>query len=488
MKAGRERTGDVDRRIGRRRLLQLGGLGCLGMSLPVLFQARAAAAARPPARRPQARIKSCIVIFYYGGPSHLDTFDMKPDAPAEVRGEFQSIATSVPGLRICEHLPHTSRIMHQVALIRSMHHEMRLHDAACVETLTGRPPARGDGENFVPPNQSKLFPSVGAALGYFLREERLTVPYAALPFVIHNVVPVPCQTGGFLGPAYNPFEVSGDPDALGYRADVLGLPQGLTLERLAERGALLDRLDAAAGASYSESALLLRAHYEKAFDLLASEAVRRALAIDEEDDRTRDRYGRGERSQSFQDGPGGSNGAQLGIGRNLRGQNLLVARRLVEAGVPFVNVYDFKQQGKNWDAHVQNFSQHKDYLLPAADRALAALIQDLDERGLLDTTLVVALGEFGRTPRINKDAGRDHWPDCYSAVVAGGGVQGGFVYGTSDKTGAYPATDPVTPADLAATIFSAFGIDPSTEIRDDVGRPYAVAAGRPLRALFGGPA
>jgi uncharacterized protein (DUF1501 family) len=176
----------------------------------------------------------------------------------------------------------------------------------------------------------------------------------------------------------------------------------------------------------------------------------------------------------------------MGYARQMRGQNLLLARRLVEAGVPFVNVYDFKQQGQNWDAHFRGANQHKTHLLPQADQSLSALIEDLDARGLLETTLIVAMGEFGRTPRINREGGRDHWPDCYTVLLAGGGVQGGAVYGASDRIGAYPATDPVTPGDLAATIFWRFGIDPATEIHDQTGRPHRLAAGEPLRRLFTG--
>jgi uncharacterized protein (DUF1501 family) len=175
----------------------------------------------------------------------------------------------------------------------------------------------------------------------------------------------------------------------------------------------------------------------------------------------------------------------MGIARQMRGQNLLMARRLVEAGVPFVNVFDFRQQGQNWDAHFKNFNQHKTHLLPLADQSLSALIEDLDQRGLLDSTLVVAMGEFGRTPKINADGGRDHWPDCYTVLLAGGGIRGGAVYGASDRQGAFPAADPVTPADLAATIFWRFGIDPATEIHDRTGRPYRLSDGQPLRTLFG---
>jgi Protein of unknown function (DUF1501) len=482
MQNGLDHAANNARCLSRRRLLQLGGLGCLGLSLPRLFQAQAAKAALPAAVQTAARIRSCILIFYYGGPSHLDMFDLKPHAPAEVRGEFKPAATTVPGLRISEHLPWTARVMHKVALIRSMHHAMRNHDSACTETLTGREPFGGDRENFTPLNDLQVFPCYGASLTY-ARKGASKVPHAALPFAIHNAVPVPCQTGGFLGSTYNPFAIEGDPETLGYRADLLKLPESFTPARVGRRKALLGRLDAARERSPAH-ARPLRKYYQKAFDLLGSEAVRRALDIDQEPGRVRDRYGRGLGLRSFPDDPVGGNGAQLGYGRGLRGQNLLLARRLVEAGVPFVNVYDFKQQGQNWDSHVKNFGQLKNHLLPPADRAFSALIEDLDARGLLDTTLVVALGEFGRTPRINKDAGRDHWPDCYSALVAGGGVKGGMVYGSSDKNGAYPASDPVTPADLAATIFWRFGLDPATEIHDVIGRPYRLAEGEPLRKLF----
>jgi hypothetical protein len=484
MTNGLIRAEDTPVFLGRRRLLQLGGLGCLGLSLPRLFQAQAAQAARPVAPQTATRIQSCILIFYYGGPSHLDMFDMKPHAPAEVRGEFKPIATTVPGLRISEHLPRTARVMHKVALIRSMHHAMRNHDSACTETLTGRSPFGGDRENFIPLNDLQVFPCFGASLSY-ARKDRSKVPHAALPFAIHNAVPVPCQSGGFLGSAYNPFLIEGDPETLSYRADLLKLPESFSPARVGRRQALLGRLEAARERSPAPAnARPLRKYYQKAFDLLGSEAVRRALDIDQEPAQVRDRYGRNRKQQSFPDDPVGGNGAQLGYGRSLRGQNLLLARRLVEAGVPFVNVYDFKQQGQNWDNHVKNFGQLKNHLLPPADWAFSALIEDLDARGLLDTTLVVALGEFGRTPRINKDAGRDHWPDCYSALVAGGGVKGGLVYGSSDKNGAYPASDPVTPADLAATIFWRFGLDPATEIHDVIGRPYRLAEGEPLRKLF----
>jgi hypothetical protein len=220
---------------------------------------------------------------------------------------------------------------------------------------------------------------------------------------------------------------------------------------------------------------------ERAGRLLASDGLRRAVELEREDPRLRARYG-------AWDGPWEPGGKALSYhawGRNMRGQNLLLARRLVEAGVPFVNVHDFKQQGQNWDTHVDNFGQHRDVLLPPLDRGLSALVEDLEGRGLLEDTLVVVLGEFGRTPRINKEAGRDHWPDCYTVLLAGGGVRGGAVHGASDRFAAYPARDAVSPADLAATIYWRFGFDPTSEVRDGLGRPFALSEGRPLVELFG---
>lgn len=223
----------------------------------------------------------------------------------------------------------------------------------------------------------------------------------------------------------------------------------------------------------------------KAYRLLDSPALHRALDITQEPLKVRERYGFGAEPATVGEGGGGGNGSELGYARQMRGQNLLLARRLVEAGVPFVNVYDFRQQGQNWDAHFKGANQHKTHLLPQADRGLSALIEDLEVRGMLDSTLVVAMGEFGRTPKINREGGRDHWPDCYTVLLAGGGVRGGAVFGSSDKLGAYPATDPVTPADLAATIYWRFGINPASEIHDRTGRPFKLAEGEPVRAVFG---
>jgi hypothetical protein len=437
-----------------------------------------AAPASPATTVQRKPIRACIVVFYYGGPSHLDTFDMKPDAPAEVRGEFKPVPSSVPGLQISEHLPHLSQVMHKVAVIRSMHHGNRLHDSASTEVLTGRQSPVGDREEFAPIPQ--FFPCHGATLSHQWHDRRLKVCHAALPWVFHNVVPTPCQGGGFLGSAYDPLRITGDPKKLQYDAELLQIPAELTSRRISDRKLLLTQVEGTcAQGKPARPAVDLESLYVRAYDLLESEAVRQALNIEQEDPRTRARYG------LYAEQPAGpTNGAEHGYGRNLRGQNLLLARRLVEAGVPFVNIYDFRQQGQNWDAHSDNFNQHKKHLLPAADQALAALIEDLDERGLLESTLVVATGEFGRTPRINANAGRDHWPDCYSILLAGGGISGGSIFGSSDKIGMYPATQPVTPADLAATIYWRFGLDPHAEIHDRTGRPWRLADGLPIESVF----
>ena len=476
---------NIDREIGfnaritRRNVVQIGGLGLLGMTLPEFFQAQSVAATRAETPLKQ-RIKSCIFIFYYGGPSHLDTFDMKPQAPVDVRGEFKPISTSVPGLHISEHLPHTARIMHKLSVVRSMHHRMRAHDSASYQTLTGRVPPVGDQQGFS--RRPDLFPCYGSCLGYVRRNLPNLIPHAALPFVMNNNIENAGQTAGFLGRTYQPLLIPGDPETLTYRAALPELGQSLTRQRLFRRDSLRRSLNSLA--EWPASTPSMDVFHERAADLLSSNTVRNALKIQQESATTRDWYGFGEPDQPYIDNSTTAGGPQDGYGRNLRGLNLLLARRLVEAGVPFVNVYDYKQQGLNWDTHQDNSRLHKEYLLPPADRSFAALIQDLDQRGLLETTLVVAVGEFGRTPRFNKKAGRDHWPDCYSAVLAGGPIKGGYVYGSSDRLGAYPASDPVTPENLAATIFTLFGIPPTTKIRDLGGRPFHSAEGKPVAGLF----
>jgi hypothetical protein len=459
----------------RRDLLRLGsGLGLLSSLTPMKI-ACAAAASALEIKTTSSSIRSCIVVFYYGGPSHLDTYDMKPHAPDSVRGEFSSIATSQPGLHISEHLPHMAKVMHKVALVRSMHHTNRLHDSASTETHTGRQGPKGDREEFAAIEQ--FFPCHGAVLTKLKSAEQRNVSHAILPWYFHNVVTTPCQGGGFLGHRFDPLLVTGESSKLRYQMASLNRPSELTLDQIAKRRALLERLDI--HPTLIKHPPAFGEFRGRAHELLRSTKIQKALSIEEETDSTRERYGT--RAPKALKGDGAAAGAPA---RNLRGQNLLLARRLVEAGVRFINVHDFRQQGRNWDSHSKNFHQHKRYLLPQADQALAALIEDLDDRGLLDSTLIVALGEFGRTPKINANAGRDHWPDCYTVLLAGGGIRGGTVFGASDRIGAYPSTDPVTPADLAATIYWRFGLTPRTEIHDQTGRPYRIAEGRPITKVF----
>jgi len=461
-------------RPSRRDFLRTIAPTTFGLNFAGLTLAQAATKGQHKSRLPK-RVKSCILVFYYGGPSHLDTLDMKPNGPSAIRGEFKPISTAVPGIHICEHMPHLARVMDKVTVVRSMRHTNRLHDSASTEVLLGKEPPNGDVENFAPIPQ--FHPCYGSVLSYLRQDQDLDIAHAALPHLIHNVVDVPCQGGGFLGAAFDPFQISCDPDKRIYSSKMLDRPAALTIERIAQRRTLLSTFDDALG-NHNVTAEL-DSLYTKAYDLLQSKVVRQAMDIEQEDTAMRDRYGWSEPPSL-----GGGTGAEKGVSRNMRGQNLLMARRLVEAGVPFVNVVDFHQQGQNWDTHAQNFKQHKEVLLPVAEQSLAALIEDLDERGLLETTLVIAMGEFGRTPKINANAGRDHWPDCYSILLAGGGTKGGYVHGASDSMGAQVDLDPVSPGDLAATIFWAFGIDPETLIRDQSDRPYPIARGKPVVELF----
>ena len=373
------------RRLNRRQLLRIGGLGALGLNLPALLRAEGT----PSPNAGVGRIKSCILIFYYGGPSHHDTWDMKPNAPREVRGEFQSIATNVPGLRISEHLPHCARVMDRLAVVRSMHHPMTNHNSAAFATLCGRVPLKGDLE--ILGNDRNDPPCLGSILSERLPARGGLPTFVSLPHVMHNVVTLPGQVAGFLGSAHNPLHLTRDPNAPDFQLGELQLPGDVSLARLDHRESLLHLLDARhPRADPSSTSASLDVYDRKAFALLRSPAVRDAFALAEEDPRLRDRYG-----------------------RTKHGQSVLLARRLVEAGVRFVTVYDHEINGQlaNWDAHADVFPRLKNDLLPPADRALAALVDDLTARGLLDSTLVIAMGEFGRTPKINPSGGRDHRND-----------------------------------------------------------------------------
>lgn len=444
----------------RRGFLQLGAYSALAATLNGTRAGRSLAAADAP-----NRIQSCILVMHYGGPSHLDTWDMKPRAPAEIRGEFKPIATNVPGRFVCEHLPRMARIVDQVALIRSMHHPMTNHNSAMYEALAGRLPEGGDID-VLPADRARDGPSYGSAISYLAEKgefprPQLPLTHVALPHVMHNVVDLAGQTAGFLGSRYDPLQLTSDPNDPNFRVDALELPDHISPERLTARKGLLSRMQSSDAAQDSR---VMRAYGDRAYELLQSPAVRQAFDIHIEPDLVRDRYG-----------------------RHKFGQSMLLARRLVESGVPFINVNDKQYNGQraNWDSHTSNFPRHQE-LLPAMDQGLSALIEDLDQRGLLESTLVISMGEFGRSPKINGNAGRDHWPQCYHVLLSGGGVEGGSMFGSSDRIGAFPEENPVAPGDLAATLFWRFGIDPSHEIHDAFGRPFRLATGQPLKSLFAG--
>ncbi|MBL8848288.1 MAG: DUF1501 domain-containing protein [Planctomycetaceae bacterium] len=401
-------------------------------------------------------LRSAILVFHYGGPSQLETFDPKPDAPAEVRGEWGVIDTAARGVRICEQWPLMAGMMDRVGLIRSMHHPMRNHNSAAAEMLTGRTPAGGDLELLA--DDARSSPTLGSAVSYGLGSRAHTLPYVALPYTMFNVVQLPGQTPGYLGGRFDRFQVDGNPNAPNFQVSALERRRGPSAV-----DARHDLLEMLGGGEADESARRMRGYQERALELIASESVRTSFDLEQESAETRDRYG-----------------------RTLVGQSALLARRLVEGGVNVVAVFDGQHNGQdaNWDSHTTLFPRHKQ-LIPPADRALSALIGDLEERGLLDSTLVISMGEFGRTPKINGSAGRDHWPDVQTVLMAGGGVQGGQVYGASDRIAAYPEIDPVSPGDLAATILWRFGINPKSEVYDQTNRPFRLADGEPIARLFG---
>src|SRR5688572_28676918 len=370
-------------RESRRRWLAVASLGWLSAALPRLTFAGSSAS---PAKNP---IRSCILVFFYGGPSQLETFDPKPHAPSGVRGEYQIIPTAVPGTLVGEHLPRTAAIMNRLALIRSMHHPMRNHNSAAAEVLTGRTPAGGDLALLA--DEARSYPTLGSSVSYGLGSRAHVLPYVAIPYTIYNVVQLPGQTPGFLGGTFDRFQVSGNPNAPEFRVSALEPPGNRQATDLSRRDGLLQNLDALPS---SDPFSKLRTYQQRASQLVSSVSVRSSFDLGGEEVKTRDRYG-----------------------RTLLGQSLLLARRLVEGGVNFVTVFDGQYNGQeaNWDSHEKIFPRHRQ-LIPPADHGFSALIEDLEQRGLLESTLVVAMGEFGRTPKVNGNAGRDHWPDCYTVV------------------------------------------------------------------------
>ena len=448
---------NFDPHISRRSAVQLGaaGFGAMGLLSNDWLQVRAAAAPSP-----RSPVKSVILIFNCGAPSHLDLWDMKPQATDTVRGPFQPIETNVPGIYISELLPELAKRTDKLAIVRTVHHNHGGHNSGMYWSIVGRP-YRIDS-TLINPSRSD-HPSFGTLIGWLAQRDGYSgslPPYVITPAPHCDslVYITPGQYGACLGPRFDPLVINGDPNKDDFKVPNLGLAEGISPGRFETRRGLLDRLDRCA----LESAAMedYEVNQTKALGLMAAAEARQAFDLSREPAAVRERYG-----------------------RHTWGQSHLLARRLVEAGVRFVSTVN--GPSITWDTHKDNFNQLKNRLVPPMQQAYVALLDDLSERGLLDTTLVVWMGDFGRTPAINKDAGRDHWPQCYSMVLAGGGIRGGQVVGESDRTGAVPKLRPVVPADIHATVFKALGYDSAgmTYYTDD-GRPMQLSTGQPISELL----
>lgn len=462
--------------ITRRDLLSVGSLGALGLTLPQLIQA-------DMAQRPR-RARSCILLFLEGGPATQDMWDLKPESPVEYRGETLPIASSLPGLAVSANLPLLARQMHHVTLLQAVHHSIVDHNAGAYYALTGRSPSAGG--RLIVRDEPDNFPPYGAVLARHF-------PHGKLPEFVHlpdimsnNGDDLPGQRAGFLGAAYDPF-VAGDPSSPKYQLPGLSPLKEGSAARIQRRRQLLEPLSGTINSETGEAAAL-GIHYEKAFTLLQSSETRKAFDLSAETPQMRERYGLPDRVNRSVE-------ARKFGGLPHLGQCLLTARRLVEAGVRLVTVCSGRRIDQAWDTHRQHFDLMKRSLLPYLDRALSALLEDLAERGLLEETLVVVMGEFGRTPRLGQvtsnagatPAGRDHWPHCYSAMLAGGGVKAGLIHGASDRYAAYPQEKPVTPEEIAATIYTAMGLDPESRIHDALNRPHSLALGEPILEVLNRP-
>src|SRR6516162_3861595 len=424
--------------VTRRDFIHMGAASIFGMgfTLPQVLQAQARAAARGQTTRDV----SLIFLFLHGGLSTIDTWDLKPNAPVEFRGEFGPIQTNVSGIRVCEHLPRSARHMDKFSLVRSFRHHNSDHGAADHYMFTGYFPVAGFNPTLSPNNQR---PSHGSVIARKLGPRRGVPPYVCLP-KLH-----PSGGPAYLGSNVAPFVIDADPNAPNFSVPDIVPPPALAADRLDSRRELLrqlDRFQQSVEREANQNARAVSDYQREAFNLMVSPDARRAFDLQAEPDRLRDEYG-----------------------RNTLGQSCLMARRLVEAGVRCVTI-----DHSNWDTHDNNFNTLKDSLLPVLDGGLTTLFRDLAERGLLDRTLVVVTGEFGRTPRINKNAGRDHWGPAFTVALGGGGIKGGLVVGKSDARAERPAADPYGPEDLAATICHLLGIDPKEEFLTPEGRPVAI--------------
>lgn len=448
-------------------MLRLGQFGLGALTLPQVLEAeRAQAASKTPARRSGARAKSCILIYLWGGPPQQDMWDMKPQSPTAMRSHFQPIATATPGIDVCEHMPNFARHTGKVAIVRSLTHDSNNHEPSVYRTLTGRI----NNTLVVPRNQRTRLdaPNLGSIVSTFYEPGVLPASVTIPRPIGHSGVTYSGTHAGWLGPKFDPMEIAAAAGGSKESAThSMALPPDLSNMRLLARQGLLKTLDQvdrrfdALAASRS-----IGDYREQAVRMLSSPVAQNAFNLEKEDPRTRDKYG-----------------------RNEWGESILLARRLVEAGVRLVTIsWMYIEPSGNvmnvWDNHAGTSMLTQNYCLKSLDPAYGALMEDLADRGLLDETLVAMYGEFGRTPLLNATQGRDHWGAVQSAVLAGGGIQGGRVYGSSDKDAAYPTSNPVSPEDMLATIYYSLGIDQSSELIDPLGRPHRVVDGTPLTALF----
>ena len=439
--------------LNRRKVLTIGATGIAGLTLPRLLKANSARANNSNT----TKADSCIVIFLNGGASHLDMWDMKPEAPAEIRGEFKPIASSVPGLMVSEHLPGLARVMHLGTLVRSMHHSVNNSHAAAVYTsLTGHD--RGEMGGGAKPTD---IPAIGSVLARYRPPAGTSVPFVSMPYITKEGAggpPQPGFFGGIMGKTYDPMFVLRDPNSTDFGLPELTYAGDVDGNRMGNRRNLIHSL----GKTNAAKAQDLDAFQNKAFDLLASERTRTAFKIEQEPVKLRDAYG-----------------------RNIYGQSVLLARRLIEAGSRLACISWAPDANATWDTHGNNFKKLKGELLPQFDMAITSLINDLTARGMLDRTLVAVLGDFGRTPKVNANAGRDHWNFCYSLMLFGGGFKKGLVYGASDRIGSHPSLNPLTPADIISTMYQCLGVSHELEIVDRLSRPQALCPwGNPVNDLL----
>jgi hypothetical protein len=450
--------------LTRREWLRVGGLSACGLSLGALLGGRAQAS---QGRKLTGKAKSCILLFHLGGPPQHETWDTKPDAPAEIRGPFKPIATSVPGIQVGELMPRTARHVEKIAILRGVSTDDNAHSSSGYWMLTGMPHQPKNTENAKPgaPND---WPCIGAIV------KRLR-PGGALPSAVTvpehiwntGMLSWPGQDGGFLGRSADPWLLHCHPQMPDFQVTGLALPAEVPPLRIQQRQDLLGQINHHLdGVERSPALSRFDVQTRQAFDLLRAGRARRAFHLHEEPEKSRERYG-----------------------KNRWGQSVLLARRLVEAGVSLVQVNWQRMPGDTddspaWDTHNKNAKRLKDNLMPPMDLAYSALLEDLAARGLLDETLVVWCGEFGRTPKHNGGGGRDHWGHVFSVALAGGGIKGGLVHGASDRIGGHPRDGKVQPQDLAATIYYCLGHAPDSEIHDSLGRPIPISRGEVLRQLL----